>query len=422
MALAIGLGPSRLTLAEPAPDDDVAKELKRDLARAGEAMRVGGYVEANRRLAHARTLASTLNQKFHLANLEAAFALYRDDSAAAEAVLAALLPEAAVDPDPSTEFWLHNCLTWVRWSAQDLSGALRESELQRSTLNRAPLPASMRTALRLHALWDRAYLLAERATSSGRVNPLQWPDALEARAEYEKQARPRGDDDGMAVLEAFFALRSGHGAEARAAAERVDPAQDGDVQDLYVIALALEAGGDAAGARALRERIRQSDNVYLMLPIVLRAQAPVAPLANEARRGHFVVGASPGITSGKRGGGAATLGFLYDRGRFELGAEGSVFISSVDGALGDTVWACVKGDVLLTPEDAWSPYVGLGIGYLFPGASGIGEGPMGEAQLGVELRRGVPRLQLGLEGLLPLYLNADGSYPFGVVLDVRAIF
>jgi hypothetical protein len=74
-------------------------------------------------------------------------------------------------------------------------------------------------------------------------------------------------------LEAFFDLEDGQGAAARRAVAHVDVAKRGDVQDLYVIARALEAGGDAAGAEAVRARIRDSDNVYLGLAIYRRQLA-----------------------------------------------------------------------------------------------------------------------------------------------------
>jgi hypothetical protein len=76
------------------------------------------------------------------------------------------------------------------------------------------------------------------------------------------------DDDGMAVLEAFFALRASDGRAALAAAKRVNVEQDSDLQDLYVLGMALDAGGDHGAARFARERICSGKD-DLMKPLIL---------------------------------------------------------------------------------------------------------------------------------------------------------
>ncbi len=113
--------------------------------------------------------------------------------------------------------------------------------------------------MRLHALWDRAYLLEE----------LRDPGADGAFAAYETLAKVRNDHDGLAVLTAFFAAHRRKGADAMAAAARVDVEKDSDLQDLYVIALAFDAGGDRPRAQAVRERICKG-NAYLMKPLILK--------------------------------------------------------------------------------------------------------------------------------------------------------
>ncbi len=58
------------------------------------------------------------------------------------------------------------------------------------------------------------------------------------------------------------------GLETKTIFVEVDVEKDDDLQDLYVIALALDAGGDAATARKVRERICKG-NAYLMKPLIV---------------------------------------------------------------------------------------------------------------------------------------------------------
>ena len=73
----------------------------------------------------------------------------------------------------------------------------------------------------------------------------------------------------MAVLAAFFAARAGDAKGAQTAAKRVDVEKDGDLQDLYVLALAYDVAGDHARAEALRSKIREARE-YLMKPLIVR--------------------------------------------------------------------------------------------------------------------------------------------------------
>ena len=127
-----------------------------------------------------------------------------------------------------------------------------------SALDRSALDKDAIESMRLHALWDRAYLLLD----------MNDPRADAARGDYEALAKPRNDHDGMAVLEAFFMAKRKRGPEAVLAAKRVDVDKDDDLQDLYVIALAFDSAGDAERARAVRLRIC-AGNDYLMKPIIL---------------------------------------------------------------------------------------------------------------------------------------------------------
>ena len=102
--------------------------------------------------------------------------------------------------------------------------------------------------------WHRAYLtrmLAESRTGSAK-QALVAVRAGRAR----RVPNARGFPDSVAVLEAYFAALDGKRDAALAAAKRVDPAKDDDVEDLYLVVVGLEAGGDHAGAEAVRRVMR----------------------------------------------------------------------------------------------------------------------------------------------------------------------
>ena len=186
----------------------------------------------------------------------------RRSFAASIADLEPFAKSTATSTDLQLAYWIHNELTWLHWGTGDLHGALVETELGAKAIDRSTLPAEHIASMRLHALWDRAYLLLE--LGDARAN--------QAFADYEALAKTRGDHDGLAVLDAFFLARQKKGAQAMAAAKRVDVAKDSDLQDLYVIALALDAGGDTDAARSVRERICNGNN-YLMKPLILAQMA-----------------------------------------------------------------------------------------------------------------------------------------------------
>ena len=120
-------------------------------------------------------------------------------------------------------------------------------------------------------LWHRAYLLrmmAERRTGAGREAMLGYANkALEA---YTEIARPLPlYQDSIAVLDGLFAALDGNAEGALAAANRVNVEENGDLEDLFLAALAFHAGGDLASAEAVRARIEQSEAVYIAKPIML---------------------------------------------------------------------------------------------------------------------------------------------------------
>jgi hypothetical protein len=164
----------------------------------------------------------------------------------------------AEHPDLDTEGLIYNCRTWIRWGSGDKKGAAAENEkLREIVANAAP---KVQHGKMLHYWWDRSYLEAE----AGKL-----ADAEKSRAEFFAIATSPDDADSKNVLEAWLAFRRGEGDKARDAAKRVDPAKDGDLQDLYVLACALESGGDTAGAASIRDRIRNGDR-YPMKPTILQ--------------------------------------------------------------------------------------------------------------------------------------------------------
>jgi hypothetical protein len=213
-----------------------------------------------------------LRERYQAAYRGAVAAADAGDLAHADALLSELVPEAKTRPADDLEFWLHNELTWVRWAKGDLAGARAEVEHAKAALDHGTLPSETVRSLRLHELWDRAYLALDDALAAPpRERAARVAAADAARAAYDAAARPANDRDGMAVLAAFFATRKGDRRAAAAAARQVD-AKDRDLQDLYIVVLALSAAGDRVGAAKVLARICAGGD-GLMKPLVLRALA-----------------------------------------------------------------------------------------------------------------------------------------------------
>ncbi len=208
--------------------------------------------------------------RFKAAYVRSVAAATAGDLATSERELTAFVGEAEAREGDVTGFRIHNAVTWVRWAQGDLIGALREVDAGKSALARAHLPTEESARAGLHEKWDRAYILLEMALAAPpTLRASSLAAANEARSDYERAATPLGDHDGMAVLAAFFAVRAKNAKEAVVAAKKVDVDKDGDLQDLYVLALAFELGGDRARAESIRSRIR-SGNEYLMKPLIVR--------------------------------------------------------------------------------------------------------------------------------------------------------
>lgn len=188
-------------------------------------------------------------------------------------LLEALVPEAKEHTDDDMEFWIHNELTWLHWADGDLKGALTEVDAAKGALDRSAIDEPSKKKLKLHELWDRAYVDLEISIAAPPENrSTLYSKADDARNEYQELALAENDHDGMAVLEAFFAVRKNDGNHAKIAAKRVDIENDADLQDLYVLALALDLGGDLAAAQNARARIC-SGHEYLMKPLIVHQLA-----------------------------------------------------------------------------------------------------------------------------------------------------
>jgi hypothetical protein len=188
----------------------------------------------------------------------------KDDLSGAYDVLArrAAALETAGRFDLASICW--NTTTWVRWAQGDLNGSLAENAKLAQALARSDVEAQK--VLNLHYVWDRAYLLRDKAD---KVPPGERGKALseaEAMREEYRHIAPTDEPSGGAVLDAYFAWRAGDTKAAAAAARQVDLENDKDAQDLYIAALALESAGDRATADKLRARIGEAR--YMMPPLL----------------------------------------------------------------------------------------------------------------------------------------------------------
>jgi hypothetical protein len=232
------------------------------MSNIDQLMEAGRNDEALRELESAKRGADP-KQLDRIAYDEATIALEKEDYKKAQALFEARVAACRAEHRDESEAWLHNDLVWVHWAMGDDAGALAENELVASVVRASSLSDKDKRGILLHYYWDKAYLLAEDHKDA---------EADAARAEFVATAHEPDDHDGLQVLAAWFAVVRGDGAAARAAAATVDATKDDDLQDLYVLARALELGGDSKGAEAIRERIRVAAP-YAMKPLMIREMA-----------------------------------------------------------------------------------------------------------------------------------------------------
>ena len=206
----------------------------------------------------------------------ATLAAYRWDLDAAAEALLARLDEAERRLDDEEAFWLHNRLLMVRTTQGDLAGALAENEERNRFGQRAtfePDGMSLAQLVAMKDLWHRAYILrmmAERRSRTARAALIRY--AQQALDAYIEIARPMPKyQDSIAVLEGFFAALDGNAEAAAAAASRVNVAENGDLEDLCLTALAFYAAGRHEDADAVLQRMKEgnSTDIYLARPIML---------------------------------------------------------------------------------------------------------------------------------------------------------
>ena len=229
------------TTAPAAPQAPPA--LVQALDAAVKAMATHDLADADKQIAVAAEVAG---DDAHLAYLVARVRATRfrlaGDFDRAAAALVAVIPTLARHPELPDEFWSHNAMMMIREAQGDPAAALAENDQATLCAARGTWDPQDRDTLAFQKdRWHRAYLtrmLAESRTGSVRQALVQYAQA--ALDEY----RPRGFPESVAVLEAYFAALDGKADAALAAAKRVDPAKDDDVEDLYLVVVGLEAGGD----------------------------------------------------------------------------------------------------------------------------------------------------------------------------------
>jgi hypothetical protein len=194
--------------------------------------------------------------------------VYAGDFDRAAAALLAVIPSLAKHPELPDEFWAHNTMMMIREAQGDPAAALAENDQATLCAARGTWDAEGREKLALQKdRWHRAYItrmLAESRTGSAKQALVEYAQA--ALDDY----RPIGFPDSIAILDAYFAALDGRREAALAAARKVDPTKNDDVEDLYLVVVGLEAGGDHAGAEAVRRVMRRPSGVHIAHAIMLR--------------------------------------------------------------------------------------------------------------------------------------------------------
>jgi hypothetical protein len=251
---------------EPSPPPAA---LQQALDAAGKAIAAGDAATADKQLATATAAAGDdAHLAYLVARVRAARFVHTGDLERAAASFVAVIPTLARHPELRDEFWSHNAMMMIREAQGDPAAALAENDQATLCAARGTWEPQERDTLAVQKdRWHRAYLtrmLAASRTGSVKQSLVEYAQA--ALDEY----RPRGFPDAVAVLEAYFAALDGKRDAALAAARRVDPAKDDDVEDLYLVVVGLEAGGDHAAAETVRRVMRRQGGVGISRAIMLR--------------------------------------------------------------------------------------------------------------------------------------------------------
>ena len=277
--LRASIGPNAAPTPSPAPQPATPPRQPASVAfktaerAAYVAIGAGDFATADPQIAAAAAAAGDdPHLYFSVARLRATRFAYAGDFERGAAAVASVIPELAQHADLSDEFWAHNVMMMLREAQGDPASALAENDQATLAAARGSWdPAERETLAYTKDRWHRAYLsrmLAEMRTGSARQALIAYANA--ALAEYAARVRPIGGyDESIAILEAYFSALDGHGDVALAAAKRVDAAKDDDLEDLYLVVVGLEAGGDHSGAEAVRTIMRSSKAVYVARPIMV---------------------------------------------------------------------------------------------------------------------------------------------------------
>ena len=255
--------------AEPSAPPAPPAALHDALDAAGKAIAAGDMAAADKQIAAATAAAADdAHLQYLVARVRAARFVSAGDFDRAAAALVALIPTLARHPELPDEFWSHNAMMMIREAQGDPAAALAEDDQATLCAARGTWDPPGRDTLAFQKdRWHRAYLtrmLAESRAGSVKQALIQYAQA--ALDEY----RPVGFPEAVAVLEAYFAARDGRREAALVTARRVDPAKDDDVEDLYLVVVGLEAGGDRAGAEAVRRVMRRPGGARVSHSIMLR--------------------------------------------------------------------------------------------------------------------------------------------------------
>ena len=257
--------------AAPAPVQprQPPRNLQEALDAARNAIAAGDLVGADKQLAVADSAAdSDAHLSYLIARTRATRFVYANDFERAAEVYLAVIPTLAKHPELPDEFWSHNAMMMIREAQGDPAAALAENDQATICAARGTWDARGRQTLALQKdRWHRAYLT--RMLAESRTGSVKRALVLYAQAALDDY-RPIGFPESVAVLEAYFAALDGQPAVALAAAKRIDPAKDDDVEDLYLVVVGLEAGGDHATAEDVRKVMRRSEGVHIARAIMLR--------------------------------------------------------------------------------------------------------------------------------------------------------
>jgi hypothetical protein len=239
------------------------------LDAANKAIAASDWATADKQIALASQAAGEdAHLAYLVARVRAARYVNAGDFERAAAAYVAVIPTLAKHPELQDEFWAHNAMMMIREAQGDPAAALAENDQATLCAARGTWDPRGRDTLAFQKdRWHRAYLTRMLAESrSGSTKQALVAYAQSALDDY----RTRGFPESIAILDAYFAALDGKRDAALAAAKKVDPAKDDDIEDLYLVVVGLEAGGDHAAAESVRQQMRKTPGIHVARAIMLR--------------------------------------------------------------------------------------------------------------------------------------------------------